>query len=284
MFNVIIKTYKMKMQGISKKLTRAEKKKLKSLHTKKGRAREKQFVAEGVRLLEDSLRHKWLPEKAYYAKTIISDRGRRLIGRLAHSKVAVEAVSAEDMKQISDAEASQGLVCIFRMPEYDPEEVYKDTYRRILILDNVSDPGNAGTLIRSAGAFGFDLVLITPDSVEPFNPKVVRASAGAVFGLPVMIISISQIIKSQKRKKMKLIVGDLKGIQSDVGLRRMRLGKNFMLAIGSESTGVSPKLRESADIRFKINHDTRVESLNAAVAGSIIMKELYDRFLKKSKR
>jgi len=274
----------MKTQGISKKLSQAEKKRLRSLHNRKGRVREKRFIAEGVRLLEDSIRHRWLPEKVYYAGAIIGERGRRLIGRLASFDVPIRAVSALDMKQISSTETSQGVAGLFRMRQYDAGEIIKDIHRRILLLDKISDPGNAGTLIRSACAFGFDLVLMTPDSVEPFNPKVVRASAGAVLALPVMVVSISEIIKSKVRKKMLLIAGDLKGIKTEAGLKKIRAGRSFILAIGSEAAGVSDELKKYADIRLRINHDKKVESLNAAVAVSRIMKGLYDKLTGKTRR
>lgn len=271
------------MQGISSVLCRAEKSLLKSLLTKKGRNKEKRFIAEGVRLLEESIRHKWLPGKVYFAESLISARGEQLISRFVEFGVPVLAISSRDLEKLSDSKTSQGVFGLFEIPAPKIEKMLKDNLRYVLLLDNISDPGNAGTLIRSACAFGFDLVLMSSTGVDPFNPKVVRSSAGAIFALPIVTVAIKEILRLKKKGNFTMIIAVLEGKEPGIGFKNLRGNRNFILAVGSEATGLSPEIREMADIKIRIGHENRAESLNAAVAGSIIMRDLYDRFIRKVK-
>ncbi len=142
-------------------------------------------------------------------------------------------------------------------------------------MDGISDPGNAGTLLRSALAFGFDAVILTNNSVDPFNPKVVRSSVGAIFGFPIITATVEEILRFKKYDRFKLIVADTKGL--DIHSKKINV-KNYsriVLALGSEAEGISEYILSMADIKIKINHEEKVDSLNVAVAGSIIMKEFY---------
>lgn len=272
----------MKTQAVSSKLSPAQRKRLRLLLTKKGRAELGEFIGEGIRLLEESIHLGRLPLRVYYAEAKVADRGRSLLHDFKKAGVVIRAISALEMKQLSDTETSQGMIGIFKKPEFTSAELYKDNSRRIMLLDNISDPGNAGTLVRSALAFGFDLALFSTESVEPFNPKVVRASAGAILGLPIITVSISDIAVLKAKRDLTVILGDLRGERLDTAVEHISPEKAIILVIGSESAGVSNELRELADITVRIDHETRVESLNAAVAGSIIMKELHDRSGKRS--
>jgi len=144
-----------------------------------------------------------------------------------------------------------------------------------LLLDNISDPGNAGTLLRSALAFGFDAVLLTNNSVDPFNPKVVRSSVGAIFGFPIITATADEILRFKRYDGFKLVVADIKGLDLNSKKLNVKNYSRIVLALGSEAKGVSEYILSKADIRIKINHEDKVDSLNVAVAGSIIMKEFY---------
>ena len=255
-------------------ITLAEKKRIKSLATKKGRRLTQQFMAEGVRLLEESLRHKYLPEKIYYSESKLTDRGRWLMKQFDSEKVVLSQISAKDLSAISETTTSQGLLGLFRIPEYKPGAAFKKA-RKVLLLDNISDPGNVGTLLRSALAFGFNTVVLTNNSVDPFNTKVVRSSAGAIFGLPIIMATAEEILRFKKYSGFKLIVADMKGI--DLHSKKINI-KNYsrvILALGSEAAGISDYINKMSDIKISIGHSNLVDSLNVAVAGSLIMMELY---------
>ncbi len=257
-------------------ITQSEKKKVKSLLTGKGRDANRQFVAEGVRLLEESIHHRRLPRKIYYAASRLGTRGEELLEKFRRMNVVMAAVSARDLEQMIDTETSQGLLGVFDIPQTSFDYIMKSDCRNILLLDNISDPGNAGTLIRSALAFEFDHVIVTGNTVEPYNPKVIRSSAGAFFGIPIISLSSGQVASLKKKRGMVLITADPDGQPLPQIAEKLRIDDKIILGIGSEAAGLSEPIRELADYRLRIMHNNNVESLNAAVAGSIIMKELYD--------
>jgi TrmH family RNA methyltransferase len=222
-----------------------------------------------------------LPEIVFYSESMLGTRGRKLIDRFARHKIPTESVLAKDINYISGTKTSQGLVGIFKLPEYNLNELINDQGNYVL-LDNISDPGNAGTLIRSALAFGFNMVLMTPNSVEIFNPKVIRSSSGAIFGIPVIAITLNGIKKLRKEIPINIIIGDLNGVDSLFGIKGFNDSCAMIFGIGSESIGLSQEIRELADIKLRVFHSNKVESLNAAVAGSLLMKEIYDRFIRKA--
>jgi RNA methyltransferase, TrmH family len=257
-------------------ITQADKKKAKSLLTRKGRDAHQQFVAEGIRLLEESIRHQWLPTKIYYAASRLGKRGEELLEKFRGLQIELAAVSVRDLEQMTDTETSQGLLGLFDIPKTSSEHFMKSDCRNILLLDNISDPGNAGTLIRSALAFEFDYVVATGNTVEPFNPKTIRSSAGAFFGIPIISLPTERIASLKREKDMTLITADPSGEPLVEIVGRLRPGARIILGIGSEAAGLSEPIRELADYHLRIIHNNNVESLNAAVAGSILMKELFD--------
>jgi len=256
-------------------LTRSQKKDLKELQTKKGRREQGLFMAEGVSLLEESLRFKIFPERIYYCEALMNPKGQRLISKFRRGKSELIMLAAQDLNQISGTETSQGLLGIFKIPKFSLDRMIKPQ-SRVLVLDNISDPGNAGTLIRSAAAFGFDLAAVTNYSVEPYNPKVVRSSAGTIFAIPVMVVDVEDLIQIKRQHRMPLITADINGEGLKSSLRRLDRRRGLLIAVGSEASGISKKLNMAADLKVRIKHEGRVESLNAAVAGSIIMKEVYE--------
>ncbi len=256
-------------------LTRAEKKNLIDLQTKKGRKEQGLFIAEGITLIGDALRFGGKPDVIYYSEVLLNPRGQRLLAKLRRSGLQTVPLAAQDLTKVSDAETCQGLLGVFKVPNPDLSKIVKQD-SRILVLDNISDPGNAGTLIRSAAAFQFAAVAVTNYSVEPYNPKVVRSSAGTIFAIPTAVVTVEEIIAVKQQWRFPLITADLRGTYLRNALRKVDSRKGLMLAIGAETAGISKKLDSIADIRIRIKHASAVDSLNAAVAGSIIMKEVYE--------
>ena len=263
-------------------LTNAEKKKIKSLHNKKGRKEYKLFIAEGVRLLEEAVRHQVKPGQIVYAESLLTERGRQLVGKFKKQGTIVEKISSRDLKQISDTENHQGILGVFRIPAVPFEESKLTASRRLLVLDNITDPGNAGTLVRSAAAFGFDGVLFSEQSVDPYNPKVVRATAGAIFCLPMQRVDFNTLYRIKKSGRFLMVAADMEGKRLEkLGAREIQ---KCLLVIGSEAIGISPEIEDIVDQKVSIGFTRKVESLNAAVAGSIIMQYIYHKSKKEKKR
>lgn len=254
-------------------ISKNEIKYLKSLQTKKGRKQTGSFPAEGVRLLEEALTFNCLPETIYFSPAKISERGAQLIEQFAGKRVKTVEISASDINRITAAEESQGIFAVYKTP--DLSKLPGGNHRKLLWCENISDPGNLGSLFRSAAAFGFNAILLSGQAVEPFSPKVVRASAGAVFAVEISLAENDEILAMIKNNNLKLIATDLSGMTDIKNLSNFSDETKLVLAIGSEADGLSGEILSRADLRVKIDHTDRVESLNAAIAGSILMSRFY---------
>lgn len=258
-------------------LSRAETKNLRALQTKKGRRLSGRFIAEGVRLLEEALHFQIRPARVYWAPSLLSDRGAKLLDNFRKSGVMVTQISAAELGRIADTETSQGIVAVFITPTVKSGELALSRERNVLLCENISDPGNLGTLIRSAVAFAFDPVVLVGKCAEPFSPKVVRASVGAIFGTTVAEVAVDQIITYARHGGFALIVAGARGSERMEHALSNLTGGPVMLAIGSEADGLSEAITGAADKLVRISHTDQVESLNAAIAGSILMKQCYDQ-------
>ena len=257
-------------------MTKEKLKNIKALNSKKGRKEQRKFAVGGVRLIEEALKHKFLPIMLLYAAAGLSERGQKLVKAFKKLKVTLNELSLREIEAVSDTKSSQGILAVFDTPEQDLTKLYKPYYRRLLWCDEITDPGNLGTLARSALAFEFDMLLVSAKSIEIYNPKVVRSSAGALFKLPVANVSYEELKDFKSRKKAWLIAAKASANKS---MTELPLSSNnpIILAIGSEAAGLSERVLEMSDAVVSIAHSYKAESLNAAVAGSIIMKQIYDR-------
>lgn len=257
-------------------IIQAEVKRLRSLHTGKGRRNHKQFLAEGVRLLEESIRHGFLPLEVYYSEALLSERGSKLVDRFGKLRVSINKISARDIGRICETDTSQGIAALFELPELPLSGRADNSLKSILYLDNISDPGNAGTLIRSAAAFGFNLVVFSPDSVEPYNSKVVRSSAGSVFKIVPKVGAVKNLLQYIKNSGYSFIAADISGDSPEAIVKRVDINKIVLVAIGSEGEGLSSDIKRNSTDRVCVGFENSVESLNASVAGSIIMRTIYE--------
>ena len=257
-------------------LTRLESKNLKSLQTKKGRETQGQFLVSGVRLLEEAHHHRVHPVAVYVCENEMTDRGLSLAGRFAALGVPVITVITRDLESFADTTTPQGIAALFTTPETALSEQRLGNIRRILVCENIADPGNLGTLVRSALAFGFKGVVACGSSAELWSPKVVRASAGAIFGVTAMQTDVKPLLEAFAGRRISLVAADLRG--QDIGTVRFPDSRRggIALAVGSESDGLTTPILTSATIRVRIGHLSDVDSLNAAVAGSILMSRIFD--------
>lgn len=250
-------------------LTAAQVKYLVSLTTKKGRKQEGCFIAEGIRLLEEALAGNYLPHQVLYAPGLLTPRGESLVAAFTSRKVETKSISTRECNRLADTEHSQGILAAFELRIVDLEQQLRQGVRRILICDRIGDPGNLGTLIRAAAAFAFDLVVTTAGSAEAASPKTIRASAGAFFRIPLVAgAEDADLAEKLKRWKYPLYAADLRGEEFSV---TDALPDCLALVIGSEAEGSGPALLENADRRLRIPISPAAESLNAAMAGTLLM-------------
>ena len=257
-------------------LSHSEIKNLRALHAKKGRRTANKFLAEGVRLLEEALRFKQKPARLLYSLSLLSPRGEQIVEKFRRLGVTAHQVAAGELSRICDTEQTQGLAAVFELHPRRLSELMGPKTRNVLVCENLSDPGNVGTLIRSALAFGFDAVTLVGRCAETYSPKVVRSSVGAVFGMPVVSTGLAEVLAERDKYQMTLVAAALEGSDRIEDVLARTASRPLLLAIGSEADGLSPELIQAAQEIVRIGHSENVESLNSAIAGSILMKECFD--------
>jgi len=246
-------------------ITSAQNAKVKLARALMGRAKERRdagaFVAEGVRLVEEAVKSNWPIRFVLYDETV-SQRGKSLIE--GSQGIDVEQVSTSVMSSISETEAPQGILAVLD----DFEIAIPENLNFVLIPDQVRDPGNLGTLLRSAAATGVQAVLIPPETTDAFAPKVLRSGMGAHFRLPIHSMGWDGIKKLTEG--LQIYIADMHG----ESCWSTDLRKPLALMIGSEAEGVSESAQKVANGRVGIPMAGDVESLNAGVAGSVLMFEV----------
>ena len=250
-------------------LTRNEQKELRRLQQGRGRREQARFLAEGVRLVEWAARSGVSPSLVLCAPDL-SDRAQAVCQHYQSRNVRVEQIPYALLDLLTDSRTPSGLVGVFALPPQDLTR-WRDANRpeRLLVLDGVSDPGNVGTLVRSAAAFGWRGVLATGESADPFGPKAVRASAGALFAIEAIRAAIDETRSFLQDEGYRVVAT---GTDATDGFGVLDAGEEpLALVIGSEHEGVSLELLEIADAALRVDQSTHVESLNAAVAGSILL-------------
>lgn len=256
-------------------ITKAELKRVKSLLTGKGRKATGQFMAEGIRLLEEADRLGFLPQRVFYSGAVLGERGDKLVAKFRSRKVFCQEITARDLRTMAGTQAPQGTLGIFQRPPTVLAELYHRKYRRLLWCENIADPGNLGTLLRSALAFGFTLVAVTGNSADAYSPKVVRASAGSIFGLRIALCENSTMLDLVRENRIALVATQADSKGRDYSLKKVVEKGKLVLAIGGEAEGLSRDVIQNAKVTVGIAHSRKVESLNAGVAGSILMEKIY---------
>ena len=240
---------------------------VRELRTKKGRVAQRRFAFEGPTLLEEALAAAIEIHAVYATPAAIERYGQLTLAEDAG--IAVFAVDDAAMARISDVEAPTGILAVAGIPETPARELF-ERVRPLAVLAGIQDPGNAGTLLRSAEAFGIRAVVVDADSVEPHNPKVVRSAMGALFRLQIARCDAAQ---AAGWLEGRTCVGlDARG--GPIGA--VQWGEAPVIVVGSERHGLDAWRPLCTDVAA-IPMAGEAESLNAAVAGSIAFYEAIKR-------
>jgi RNA methyltransferase, TrmH family len=240
------------------------------LQKKKYRERLALVPLEGVLLVEDALAWGIRIEWAVFAAELLTDKGTRLLSALEEAGVPVYETSPELLQEASGVETSQGIICAAAMPSYSLEDVFKSS-ARLLILDRVQDPGNMGTLFRTALAGGVTGIICAKETVDPWNPKVLRASMGAVLKAPFLKdLEDEEVCALLEKFELPLYCCHPRGKASCFDIE---FSNAHALVISNESRGLSPHFLKNCHQLVRVPLEGPVESLNAAVAGAIVIYE-----------
>jgi TrmH family RNA methyltransferase len=248
-------------------ITSSQNPKLKLVRALQGRAKERReeglFAVEGVRLVEEAVKANWPFEFVLFSDGL-SERGKELINALATKQIEVEETSGDLLQKVSDTETPQGILAVLKLNSL-PIPLSPDF---LLIPDQIRDPGNLGTLIRTGAAAGVQAALLPPEAADTFAPKVLRAGMGAHFQLPIHSMTWDEIRECVKN--MQVYLADMNGQSCwETDLRQP-----LALIIGGEAEGASEEAQRLTTQKISIPMRGEVESLNAGVAGSVLMFEV----------
>lgn len=234
----------------------------------KARQKEQAFVIEGVRLAEEALQSGWEARQVLFTAQL-DERGQAVVDGFSARGVPAEQVSDVVMKAVSETETPQGILIVLALnPLPIPPSI-----DFVLILDGVRDPGNLGTILRTAAAAGVQAVLLTGGTADAFAPKVVRAGMGAHFRLPIHHLGWEEIKRILKRPPViqRVYLAD-SAAGSPYTLADFHV--SLALIIGGEAAGAGSESHSLADEKVRIPMPGGSESLNAGIAASILLFEV----------
>ena len=246
---------------------------VRSLYRRRVRYRERHFVIEGVRLMEEAFRAGIVPALLFYSEGVDSTPGgRELLVEMQKVEAPAFAVSEKVMKVLADTVSPQGVLAVVPFVELDPPPVLSaaegHSLSLALVVDRLRDPGNLGSILRSSNAAGVEQVILAPKTVDPYNPKVVRGAMGAHFQLPIVALSWPEI--AETLVGVRVLLAD---VRAERAYYEVDWTQPSALIIGGEAHGASPEARELAAAAIAIPMPGGAESLNAAMAASVILFE-----------
>jgi len=244
---------------------------IKKLKEKKYREEYNEFIIEGIKMIEEAM------QENVKIKSIIICDDCKTQGAIPNelmyeiAKLNCIYVAEKVFSTITDVINPQGIMAIVEKPISEEKEIdYNET--NFLLLDNIQDPGNLGTILRTADSLNIKQIILSKGSADAYNLKVVRSTMGAIFRVKIIEVqNLSKTVKEMKKHKIKVYATDL---QTDKSIYDVNYEKSAIV-IGNEANGVSTEVLEEASERIKIPMTGKTESLNAAVATSIILYEAF---------
>ncbi len=253
----------------------------------KTRWQQRVFVVEGPRMVAETPRE--LVQKVYLSESFWREKfseDRAGVGmepnsggikdidwRLWLENCEYEIVSDSVFSAISDTKTPQGILCLVRMPEYVLADLLKSDCPHLLLLESIQDPGNLGTMLRTGEGAGVDGIIMNRSTVDLFNPKVIRATMGSLYRVPfVLVDDLAETAGTLKRHGIALYAAHLKGTET---YDTPDYTKGTAFLIGNEGNGLSDETAALADAYIRIPMEGKVESLNAAIAATLLMYEVH---------
>ena len=249
---------------------------IKKLKDKKHRDESNEYIIEGVKLIEEAVK-----ENARIKKIIVCEDTTRTYEIPTHIMLEIakyECISVSDkiFNIITQVTNPQGIMAIIEKNAQDAQIDY--TQDIIVVLDDVQDPGNLGTILRTVDSIGLNQIIVSKGTADAFNSKVVRSTMGAIFRIKIIEVeNLAQAIKEMRKHHFKLMVTSL---QTKNSIYDIDFNKKIIV-IGNEANGVSKEIQDMADEKAKIPMLGRTESLNASVAAGVVMYEYVRQKLSK---
>lgn len=232
----------------------------------KTRNEENVFIVEGIRMFAEVPKNR--VEKVYISESLYNKKKQEL----NLNGMPFEILSDSVFQHVSDTKTPQGVMCVVKQKHYNIEDLLKIENPHFMVLDNLQDPGNLGTIVRTAEGAGVDAVFLSKESVDIFNPKTIRSTMGSIYRMPVLYVDdLLELLDIFQKKGIKSYAAHLEGKNSYD--QESYVGGTAIL-IGNEGNGLRDEVSQKADIWVQIPMKGQVESLNAAIAASVLMFEV----------
>ena len=248
-------------------ISKSEIKKIKSLHSKKGRELHNLILIEGKRLINQVINSHFNIDKVWMTEDF---KNKNLDMKEALHNINFEIIPENEIKKISSTKNSSGILGIVRIPIND----IKKMNERIIILDGISDPGNLGTILRTANWFGIRNVVLSEGCVDQYNTKVIRSAMGSHFSMNIVKTDILKFIENLKSNNFQIIAAELDTKNSITSLEIV--SNRWALLMGSEAHGLSESVCGLIDSKIKIPQFGEIESLNVSVACGIFLYHMIE--------
>ena len=233
---------------------------IKSLHHKKFRKEHQLFIVEGIKSITEFI-HSPYNVQSIYCVTDASTKFTNL-----KQKQKVFEITTSDLQKISALQTPQEALAVVEIPQ-NPESVLLETKKITLVLDGIQDPGNLGTIIRTADWFGFDQIICSENTVEAYNPKVVQATMGSLSRVKINYLDLPAFLKQTPLPKIGTLL-------NGKNLYQMEWPKEGLLVLGSEGQGISEEVKTTLTEKVTIPGAGHTESLNVGVAAAICCSEI----------
>jgi RNA methyltransferase, TrmH family len=241
------------------------------LQRRKAREKHSLFLAEGIRTVEELLRSEIAVRGALVTSQLASTpRGAALREQFERSKVETIELGDKDFASAAQTESPQGVLAIGQVPTRSLSTLELPAVCRLVVLDGIQDPGNSGTVIRTAAALGASATVALPGTVDLWNSKVIRSSMGAQFHHPALHVDWPELARFLESERVELWAADAQGEP----IERGRAVDRLAIVVGNEGSGLSSETRARAQRVVSLPIAGPVESLNVAVAAGIILFEL----------
>lgn len=242
-----------------------------SLLQKKFRDEEKKFIAEGIKTVKEGLNSSYKCEILFVRKGI-EEKEPILLENLNGYNIEIEFLSEKEFSRISDSKTPQGISAVFQIKK--ETDFYPN--KTSVCMDNISDPGNAGTIIRNCDWFGIDTILIGNNCADIYSPKVIRSSMGSLFHEHYIFAdNLAEKLLQTKKRGFKIVTADMNG----TNLLDYKFEKKSILIFSNEAHGVSQEIRQLSDDIITIPGSGKAESLNVASASAVILSRYAEKFL-----
>ncbi|RBP46645.1 TrmH family RNA methyltransferase [Garciella nitratireducens] len=245
----------------------------KKLHQKKYRNQKRKYFIEGIKMLEEAIKWNNSFEAILYSSKLFDvNGGKELYQKLLKIDIPIFELKHTLFKELCFTENSQGIMAVLKQPSYFLKDVLDEDFSSIIVLENIQDPGNLGTIIRTADAAGFNAVFLSKGCVDLYNDKTLRATMGSFFHLPIVQgVELERFICDLIEKEYQVVGSSL---HTDYYYHKVEYSKKKALIIGNESHGISQAVEKLCTNLVKVPILGHAESLNAAIAAGILMYKM----------